>query len=85
MAFKQEHPGIWYDRDAQGAQVFKVAFSPNSDFAKALNADGVRTNLPRRSAQAIIDASKVPPATCQHVQGNGAVCARSLPCGYHSR
>ena len=84
MAFKQEHPGVWYDRAAVGDAVFKVVFRDHSDSVKTVTADGVRRMVPLAEAMNLVASSAVEaPVFCETRKRSGDICGRELPCRYH--
>lgn len=99
MAFKQERPGIWYDREAEGTAILKVAWEQSGAFAKAVTADGVFTRIDARTARALLAPPVVvsgptvitdrvvttvsSTSLCSATTGSGCICGRALPCRYH--
>ena len=78
MALKQARPGVYYDDQAEGAQVAKLVFKDSGAPAKALLANGVCTKIDTRDALALTVTR-----ACQAVKSDGSVCTRDLPCRYH--
>jgi hypothetical protein len=80
MAFKQEHPGVWYDREATGDAPFKVVWNGFVPQAKMVTADGVFHNIDPILATVLVTNIR---ETCAVVKIDGEVCGRELPCRYH--
>jgi hypothetical protein len=76
MTFKQERPGVWYDRAAVGDAPFKVVFRPDVS-TKVVLANGEFRSMGLAEAKTLVVN------LCEVVKKDGVACGRNLPCVYH--
>lgn len=91
MAFEKKRQDTWYNGAALGDDIFKVVWRGHPHSAKVVTRNGLQAQISSQAAQALLEptpptlaTASTPLDTCDATTRAGFLCARPLPCRYHS-